>query len=65
MKERGEEMRVVDGERKFDEDVLVFQAALLETIASLVNLPIAMRMKRSILLDCELRVFVGSHECGR
>lgn len=65
MEERGEEMRVVDGERKFDKDVLVLQAALLETIAWLVRWPLATRMSGSILLDREFRLLVGGHESGR
>lgn len=33
MEERGEDVGVVDGEGEFEEDVLVFQSALLDSIS--------------------------------
>lgn len=65
VEERGEEVRVADGDGELDEDVRVPEAALLEAALVSIHCHSRCRLFSSIPLSCELALLVGSHEGGR
>lgn len=63
VQERGEEVRVVDRDRKLDEDILVAQVALLQAVSIVSRcLAISQISTCSIPLRCELVLLERCHE---
>jgi hypothetical protein len=62
VEERGKEMRVADGYRKLDQDVVVSETALLKAV---VVSDLSYELCRPHLpLSCELSLLVCRHERG-